>query len=77
MYFEDRNKLSLEKNRNKTVLIVGGLKGNDYLGPSVILNLYGDLKGGNAAQVIYFPIANPSGFTHNTAETYPQKINVE
>lgn len=61
-------------NRNKTVLIVGGLRGDDVLGPTTILNLYGKIK---AARIIYFPIANPSGFMHKQAETYPNGINVE
>jgi predicted deacylase len=64
----------MQPNRNKTVLIVGGLRGNDFLGPTAILNLYGKVKAG---KIIYFPLANPSGFMRQQIEAYPTNVNIE
>lgn len=63
-----------QQNRNKTVLIVGGLKGTDFLGPTAMLNLYRDVRAG---KVIFFPVPNPSGFVHQVEETYPPGVDIE
>jgi hypothetical protein len=47
-----------------TVLLLSGLRGNDVLGPKVLLVAYGKLK---AARIIYFPFANPSGLSMGTS----------
>jgi len=42
--------------------MVAGFHGNEYLGPHTLLYAYKHLK---AAKIIYFPMANPSGFLKN------------
>ena len=59
--------------RNTTVLIVAGLKGNDYLAVNSMLNVYGKI---DAARVVYFPLANPSGFIKNMSKTYPNEVEI-
>jgi len=61
------------RSRNTTVLIVAGLEGNDYLAVNSMLNIYQKI---NAARVIYFPLANPSGFIKNMSKTYPKEVDI-
>ena len=57
--------------RNTTLLIVGSFTGNDYLTPTAILNL----PPLPLANILYFPLPNPSGFIANTSRTHPTKID--
>ena len=61
-YLQEDKSLLADEVRSRSVLIVSGLRGDDYLSPTVLLNLYGKVRG--AARVIYFPLANPSGFSN-------------
>jgi len=55
-------------------LVVAGLQGNDYLAANTMLNIYGQIE---AARVIYFAVANPSGFIKNTSKTFPNAIDIQ
>lgn len=48
------------------------MHGNEILGPHTLLNSYKLLKG---YKILYFPIANPSGFLKRRRETVPGKID--
>lgn len=39
-----------------------------------MLNIYGKI---NAARVVYFPLANPSGFIKNTTKTFPNELDIQ
>lgn len=72
-YFLTESKELMNKQKtNLTVLLVGGLRGDDAAGPSILLNAYGRI---NAARVIFFPYANPSGINKNSTKTVPGDIN--
>ena len=72
-YFVYKNKdIAKVEARNKTMLVLGSFKGNDYLTPAAMLNLP-ELK---VANVIYFPVPNPSGFVHSAPNTYPKGIDI-
>lgn len=57
-----------------TILLVGGLRGDDKFSPALLLNAYKSLS---AARIIYFPLANPSGYLMSTKTTYPNHIDIE
>ena len=42
------------------------------MGPHALLYGYQHFRG---AHIIYFPLANPSGFEKNQSETYPAKLD--
>lgn len=72
-YFLSENKeLMNQQQTNLTVLLVGGLRGDDAAGPSILLNAYGHI---NAARTIFLPFANPSGINKNSALTVPGGVN--
>ena len=48
--------------------MVGGMHGNEYLGPMAMLYGYQYFK---AAHIVYFPVANPSGFSRSSRNTFP------
>ena len=52
------------------MLLVGGMHGNEYLGPHTLLYGYKYFK---ARHIVYFPVANPSGFQLNQRMTYPTR----
>ena len=52
--------------RNRTVLLVAGMHGNEYLGPHTLLYGYKHFK---AARIIIFPVVNPSGFCQSKRNT--------
>jgi predicted deacylase len=62
VYYEYFSPGRIEKDRNRTVLLVSGMHGNEYLGPHTLLYGYQHFE---AAHIIYFPVANPSGFAVN------------
>lgn len=72
-YLHENQQLMQQGDRNKTILLVAGLKGNDTLGPYLLLNSYGKVQAG---RVIYFPLANPSGFAKDAANTQPEDISI-
>lgn len=72
-YLHENKELMSDANRNRTVLLVSGLEGNDKMGPELLLASYGKLT---AARIIYFPLANPSGFVKGTSTTFPQQLNI-
>ena len=53
------------------MLLVSGMHGNEYLGPHALLYAYKEL---DAARIIYFPIANPSGFSTHSRYGYPVQV---
>lgn len=55
-------------------MIIAGLRGDDSIGPNILLNAYGEL---DAARIIFFPLPNPSGFNKDSIVTFPAAINVE
>lgn len=52
------------------MLLVGGMHGNEYLGPLTLLNGY---KYFEAHHIIYFPVANPSGYDITQRHTNPSR----
>lgn len=54
------------------MLMVAGMHGNEYIGPHTLLYGYAHLK---AYRIIYFPVANPSGFHQGIRQTDPGKID--
>jgi hypothetical protein len=70
-YLQTDQALIDQPERNKTVLVVGALRGNDYATPTIIHSLF-PLPAG---RVIYFPMPNPSGFCHNTQAAYPTNLD--
>ena len=71
-YYEYLDESITQPNFNRTVLMVSGMHGNEYLGPHVLLYGYQLFKN---AHIIYFPMANPSGFEKNQRQTYPLKVD--
>lgn len=72
-FYIHENPALLATNHNITILLLSGLEGNDTIGPEVLLASYGQLT---AARIIYFPLANPSGFSMATSATYPRRFSV-
>lgn len=74
-YFLSENpQIAEQPGKNLTVLLLSGLRGSDLLSSSILLNAYGVL---NAARIIYFPFANPSGLAKGSDFTFPGKTDVE
>ena len=48
--------------------MVSGMHGNEFLGTHVLLYGFEHFKG---AHIIYFPVANPSGFQRQERLTFP------
>lgn len=46
-----------------TILMVSGMHGDEFIGPHTLLYAYPHLR---AHKIIYFPMANPSGFIKGT-----------
>lgn len=55
-------------------MLVSGLYGDQYLGPNLLLNSYQHL---NVARIIFFPVANPSGFSKGEKLTIPTNIDIK
>jgi len=72
-YIFENETLSSNPNTNRTLLLVSGFYGGQYLGPNILLNSFGIL---NAAKIIYFPIANPSGWIHNSRNIFNSNIDI-
>jgi predicted deacylase len=49
------------------------MHGDEVLGPHTLLYAYQHLK---AYKIVYFPMANPSGFIKNTRYTFPNKVDL-
>jgi predicted deacylase len=49
------------------------MHGDEFIGPHTLLYAYKHLK---ADKIIYFPVANPSGFAQGKRETFPGNIDV-
>ena len=50
------------------------MRGDDDLGPEVLIKSYGLLQAG---KVIYIPYLNPSGYFNKQRNTFPGNIDVE
>lgn len=48
------------------------MHGNEYIGPHTLLYGY---KYFDAPHIIYFPVANPSGYARNQRLTFPNQID--
>ena len=48
------------------------MHGNEFLGPHTLLYAYKHLK---AYRILYFPMANPSGFNRHQRTTYPSGVD--
>ena len=55
-FLHEDTQLASDMSRNRTVLLVGGIRGHDLLGPAAILQA---ARQPLAARVIYVPVANP------------------
>jgi predicted deacylase len=65
----------MNKNNNvRNVFIVSGMHGNEYLGPTSILYAIKHLET-PGTRIILFPLANPSGFDHNSRLVYPTNVD--
>lgn len=54
--------------------MISGLKGDDEIGPQLLMKSYGIL---NAATIIYIPYLNPSGTFNKQNNTFPGNFDVE
>jgi len=72
-YLYENAELAKESSRNRTVLLISGLQGDDSLGPDLLFNSYGKIT---AARIIFFPLANPSGYMQGTQTTFPKQADV-
>lgn len=50
---------------NSTVLFTSGFHGNEKIGPTALLYGYKFLKEKTKRRLIFFPVANPSGYNLN------------
>lgn len=57
----------------RTVLLVSGMHGDEFIGPLTLLYAYKHLK---ADRIVYFPVANPSGFAKGMRATSPGGLDV-
>lgn len=65
-YYEYEDESFRGEAQRKTVLMVAGMHGNEHIGPHALLYGYAHLK---AYKIIYFPVANPSGFQKGIRQT--------
>lgn len=71
-YYEHKENVDTDPKDNRTILFVSGFHGDERLGPHTLAHGYKHFKGNH---IIYFPMANPSGFIKNQQKTYPSNIN--
>lgn len=72
---EGFSSFEINKNNNmRNVAIVAGMHGNEYIGPMSLIYALKHLES-PSTRIIIFPLANPSGFDHNSRLVYPTNVD--
>ena len=59
--------------KDVSILLVSGMRGDDIIGPDLIIQSYQLFE---ARRIIFVPYLNPSAFVNNRKNAFPGKIDM-